>query len=68
MGDISLSAIARIAKRGGARVATAAKEELRDAAEEFLERLAADAWVIAQNANRRTVLRQDVVLARRLRR
>lgn len=68
--DLSLLAMERIAKKaaGGARLAEPAKEELREAAEEFLMQLAADAWAVAKNANRRTILRQDVLLAQKLRR
>ncbi|RME30746.1 hypothetical protein D6789_04710 [Candidatus Woesearchaeota archaeon] len=60
----------RIAKKaaGGARVAEPAKEALREAAQEFLAQLSADAWSVAQNANRRTILKQDVLLAQKLRR
>ena len=67
-GELSLSAMERIAKKAtGARVAAPAKEALRDAAEEYLSAIAKDAWAMAENARRRTIKRQDVQLALKMR-
>ncbi|MGA1822414.1 MAG: histone family protein [Thermoplasmatota archaeon] len=66
MTDISLASISRIMKRPDSsfRASNSAKEELRKSMEDYGARISELAVSIARNANRNTVLPQDVITAR----
>lgn len=66
MPDISLSAITRIVKSidPEIRIGIKTKEELRTSIEEYATRIAELAISFARNANRTTVLPQDIASAR----
>jgi len=64
--DIPLAAMERLLKKAGAeRVSEDAKEELRDALEEFAIRLGQDANKYSLHAGRKTVKSEDIKLARK---
>lgn len=66
MTNISLAAITRIAKRvdPSIRIGVETKNELRQSVEEYAAHIAEFAISMARNANRNTVLIQDIVTAR----
>jgi DNA-binding protein len=62
--DIPLAAMERLLKKAGAeRVSEDAKEELRDALEEYALRLGQDANKFSLHAGRKTIKAEDVKLA-----
>lgn len=66
MSDISLAAITRIVKQidPNIRIGTQSKEELRKGVEDYANRIAELAISFARNANRSTILPQDIIAAR----
>lgn len=63
--DIPLAAMERLLKKAGAeRVSEDAKEELRNALEEYAIKLGQDANKYSLHAGRKTVKAEDVKLAR----
>ena len=66
MSDISISAITRIVKNidSEIRIGIETKEELRTSIEDYATRIAELAISFARNANRTTILYQDIVSAR----
>ena len=66
MSDISSAAITRIVKNvdEDIRISVAAKEDIRVSVEEYAGRLAELAVSFARNANRNTILPQDVATAK----
>ncbi len=66
MPDISRAAITRIVKRidSNIRIGVLAKDELRKSVEDYTVRIAELAVSIAKNANRTTILPQDISAAR----
>ena len=66
MTEIPLAAVARIIKNIDPNIRTgmSSKEEMRNFIEEYAARLAELAVTMARNANRNTVMTQDIVSAR----
>lgn len=66
MPDISLAAINRMVKRidPNIRIGISAKDELRRSVEDYTVHIAELAISIAKNANRNTILPQDISAAR----
>lgn len=62
--DLPIAALARIAKKNGAeRVGHDAAEVLVSPTEDYLGRLAKEAYKLAQHAGRKTIKEEDVALA-----
>jgi histone H3/H4 len=63
---ISLSAMEKIIKNASnSRVSDEAKESLREALEEFGEKIAKEADVLSKHANRRTIMSEDIKMSLR---
>ncbi|MFH1425078.1 MAG: histone family protein [archaeon] len=66
MAEIPLAAIERIIKKAGAgRVSEDAKEKLRDVLEEHAVEIATKANTLALHAKRKTVKKEDILLAQK---
>ncbi len=64
MAELPLAPLDRIMRKAGAlRVSEAAKTALRDAIEDYAEKLSRRAAEIAKHAGRKTVLEDDIKLA-----
>jgi len=67
MVEISLASIRRIMKKAGInRVSKDAVEALRDLAEEYIFKLSQLALELADHAGRKTILKQDILMAARI--
>jgi len=64
--EIPLAPIDRIMhQEGGERVSEDAVRALRDIIEDLARAIAREAWELARHANRKTVMKEDVIFAAR---
>ncbi len=64
MDELSLRSMKRILKKSGAkRVSKDACVRLKKILEEKAEKIAEKAWKLSQHANRRTLQKEDIILA-----